>query len=841
MSATANGHPPAVLRQALAYLDAGLSLLPVARDGSKRPDTSRLPRVRGDDGLYHPTWDPMKAEPPARAAVEQWFKGANPPGIGVIGGAVSGGLECIDFDAEAETNFPAWCDLVEAEVPGLIARLSIARTPKPGFHVRYRCPDVDMPGNTKLAMDPAAAGDNRCLIETRGEGGYAIAPGSPAEVHKSGRLYEHHSGPELQHVQAIGIEEREVLIRAARSFDRGTPPEAPRAPVDRGPGLSPGDDYNSRGPDWLDILGPHGWALAYRRGDVLYLKRPGKDGRSWSATANHCRNEAGQGLLYVFSSNAAPLEPEKSYSKFGAYCFLNHRGDFRAAAKALIEQGYGEPRRPGGQASGKLPEGSENGQGDGKPTDREAALVTEDHEHQTDLGNARRVVRQHGADLRFCHPTRRWLVWDGARWAEDTTAEAVRYVKQTQAELYRTTAEAIRQLGDVGDDEKRKRQLAALAATLKHALKWEEAKRIASCLELAQSEPGIPVLPGDLDTDRMLLNVLNGTIDLRTGQLRPHRREDLITKLARVSYDPAAECPLWERSLARWADHNEGLITYLQRVVGYGMTADVSEQLLWLFYGPGANGKSTFLLLLLALLGDYAMQAVADLLMAKKHEAHPTERADLFGKRLVATIETEEGKRMAEALMKQLTGGDKVRARRMRQDFFEFSPTHKIILCANHKPVVRGTDHAVWRRIKLVPWTQTITDEEKDKALPDKLKGELPGILNWALRGCLDWQKEGLGEPDEVRQATAEYQAEQDTVAKFLAECCLRVAQARVKVSALYEAYGRWSGDKLTTQPEFNERLRAKGFDSKRSKNGYFWYDLALADAGDTEATGEPG
>jgi putative DNA primase/helicase len=464
-----------------------------------------------------------------------------------------------------------------------------------------------------------------------------------------------------------------------------------------------------------------------------------------------------------------------------------------------------------------------------------------DPEHLTDLGNARRVVRQHGADLRYCHPARRWLVWDGARWAEDTTAEAVRRVKQTQADLYRRTAEAIRQLGDVGDDEERKRRLATLTATLKHALRWEEAKRIVSCLELAQSEPGIPVRPGDLDADAWLLNVLNGTIDLRTGRLRPHRRDDLITKLAPVIYDPDARCPLWERSLHRWMGGSEGLKTYLQRVVGYGLTGDVSEQLLWLFYGLGANGKSTFLLILLAMLGDYGMQAVADLLMTKKHEAHPTERADLFGRRLVATIETEEGKRLAEALMKQLTGGDKVRARKMRQDFFEFAPTHKIVLCANHKPVVRGTDLAVWRRIKLVPFGVTIPEHEKDRALPGKLKAELPGILAWAVRGCLDWQREGLAEPDEVRQATEEYQREQDTVEKFLAECCLRVPEAKVKVSALHEAYGRWSGDKFTTQPEFGDRLRAKGFDSKRSKNGYFWHGLALAGVGDADVEGEPG
>jgi putative DNA primase/helicase len=219
--------------------------------------------------------------------------------------------------------------------------------------------------------------------------------------------------------------------------------------------------------------------------------------------------------------------------------------------------------------------------------------------------------------------------------------------------------------------------------------------------------------------------------------------------------------------------------------------------------------------------------------MVKNHKSHPTERADLFGKRFVATIETEEGKRLAEALMKQMTGGDKIRARRMRQDFFEFDPTHKIVLAANHKPQVRGTDLGAWRRIKLVPFTVTIPEEEKDKALPEKLKGELPGVLNWCIQGCLDWQRHGLGEPDEVRQATSKYRAEQDTVQGFLDECCVLHPEARVKSSALLEAYHEWSGDRVMTSPAFRERLKERGFESKRGHGGaYFWHGVGLAQPG---------
>jgi putative DNA primase/helicase len=455
--------------------------------------------------------------------------------------------------------------------------------------------------------------------------------------------------------------------------------------------------------------------------------------------------------------------------------------------------------------------------------------AAEEAAHRTDLGNARRVVERHGADLRYCHPWKSWLTYDGVRWAPDETAEAVRCVKETQAHLYRTAAKQIAELGDVGDDKERQARLRELTRLLKHALSWEDARAIGRSLDLARSEPGVPVLPADLDRDPMLLNVLNGTLDLRTGELRPHGRADLITKLAPVAFDPAATCPRWA-AFVRWAmGENDDLIDYLQKVVGYWLTGSVAEQALWFFHGGGANGKSTFLGVVLALLGDYAIQAVSDLLMEKRGDSHPTERADLFGRRFVATIETEDGRRMAEALMKQLSGGDRVRARRLYQNHFEFDPTFKIVLAANHKPAVRGTDLAVWRRIKLVPFAATVTDEKKDKHLPDKLRAELPGILNWALAGCLAWQRDGLGEPDEVRQATAQYQAEQDSLGEFLRECCTVLPEARCRASALFDAYAAWSGDRLITLKTFGTLMRAKGYESKRGGGGpYFWHGVGL-------------
>jgi len=436
-------------------------------------------------------------------------------------------------------------------------------------------------------------------------------------------------------------------------------------------------------------------------------------------------------------------------------------------------------------------------------------------------------------DLHYCYPFKSWQCWSGKHWQEDLTGEIVRRVKDTQAMLFRWAAAEIKKLGKIGDDQEKAAKFKQLTTLMNHVLKWENAKLIAASIDLARSEPGIPLLPRQLDTDPFLFNVLNGTVDLRSGRLREHRREDLISKLAPVEYNPDAKCPMWERCVYRWMDGRAGLIRYLQRTAGYALTADVREQCLFFFHGSGSNGKTTYLGTLLKMMGDYGMQAVSELLMAKHNEAHPTERADLFGRRFVCTIETEDGKRMAEALMKQMTGGDRMRARKMHKDFFEFSPTAKILLAANHRPTIRGTDLAVWRRIKLVPFTVTITDAEKDKTLPDKLQAELPGILAWAVAGCMDWLRDGLAEPDEVRAATEEYRGEQDRVGVFLVGRCVVGSGYRVKVSDLYTAYQEWArkgGEHELAGQAFGRTMMEKGFERDAGRRWYLGVMLRADD-----------
>jgi putative DNA primase/helicase len=440
----------------------------------------------------------------------------------------------------------------------------------------------------------------------------------------------------------------------------------------------------------------------------------------------------------------------------------------------------------------------------------------------SDYGNAERLVAQHGNDLRYCYPAKQWHAWDGTRWRADDTGEVERRAKATVRSIFGEAGEA-----------KESKDKEALAT---HWLKSEHQQRINAMSSLARSQPGIPALPADLDKDPMLFNCLNGTIDLRTGELRPHRREDLLTKLAPVTYDASAQCPLWLRFLERVTEGKPDLVGYLQRITGYGLTGLSSEQELYFLYGTGANGKSTYLNTLRGLMGDYGLMSVPELLMVKQSQTHPTERADLAGRRFVVAIETDDGKRLAEALLKSLTGGENIRARYLFQNFFEFSPTFKILLAGNYKPVIRGADPAIWRRIRLISFDVAIPPAEKDKHLMTKLRAEWAGILNWALRGCLDWQRDGMQTPGVVNERTTEYAKEQDTVTQFLDSCCLELAGAKVQVGVLFAAYQKWSGDQETKRQTFSKRLEAKGFRNDLGyANYYFWQDLALINDGSKE------
>lgn len=419
----------------------------------------------------------------------------------------------------------------------------------------------------------------------------------------------------------------------------------------------------------------------------------------------------------------------------------------------------------------------------------EAELALPDGKLPSDAGNGERIAADHGADLRYVAAWKGWLAWDGRRWQRDDTGRVSALAQRTMRARVEDFASL---LADASKDERPK-----LLRAVKFALGSESEPRLRAALVLAQ--PRLAARPGDFDRDPWLLNVENGTIDLRTGRLRPHRRTDSITRLAPVTFDAAAQCPRWLDFLGRVMGGDEALIAFLRRLVGYIMTGTTDEQVIVLFFGGGANGKSTFVEIVRTLLGTYAQTSPFSTFLAAERDHGPrNDLARMAGSRLVVAVETREGRRLDETLVKTLTGGDTVTARYLYGEHFEFRPTFKLVLVANSRPVITGTDHAIWRRVRLVPWTVTISDGERDPRLGEKLRAELPGILNWALRGCLEWQSDGLGAAETVAAATAAYRAESDEAGRFLDEACAFDAQTWTPSAALRDAFAAWSGRKAS-------------------------------------------
>lgn len=407
---------------------------------------------------------------------------------------------------------------------------------------------------------------------------------------------------------------------------------------------------------------------------------------------------------------------------------------------------------------------------------------TED-EHFTDLGNARRFVianhpRVRSVPAYFRNP---FSLWDGRRWIADVSGETHRLAKGVVRALW---VDALQE----SDPERRD-------ALLKFATKSESAPRIRAMLDLAATEPELVVAPEALDADPLLLNVHNGTVDLGAGKLYKHRREDLITKLAPVDFDKKAAAPRWEKFLREIFNDDEDLIGFVQRSVGYSLTGETKEHCLFFLYGQGRNGKSTFLEVIRTLLGDYAQQADFNSFQDRRGEGPRNDIARMRGARFVTAIEAKGERGFDETMLKQMTGGDTVVARRLYEDFFEFKPQHKLWLAANHKPVVKEQTEAFWSRIRLIPFSVTIPVERRQKGLADKLAKELSGILNWALKGCLAWKANGLQEPAAVLKATKSYREENDVLGEFLAACCVVEEEGWASTPALYRAFTDWWTD----------------------------------------------
>jgi putative DNA primase/helicase len=415
-------------------------------------------------------------------------------------------------------------------------------------------------------------------------------------------------------------------------------------------------------------------------------------------------------------------------------------------------------------------------------------------------------TERYGDDLRYTAAWGRWAIWNGHAWETDNTRRV--------SDLARRVC---REEGESCKDEKLARHVAS-------------ARTIAAVERLAQADNmRHAATVGQWDADPWILNTPEGIVELRTGALRPARRDDYCTKITAVA--PGGGCALWQSFLAQITNGDRDLEAFFQRMCGYSLTGVTQEHAMFFLYGTGANGKSKFVEAVSGALGDYARVAPIETFIDSRSQNHPTDVAGLQGARLVTAIETEEGRRWAESKVKTLTGGDRITARFMRQDFFEYTPQFKLVVAGNHRPGLRTVDEAMRRRFNLLPFTVTIPPKERDGELGEKLKAEWPGILQWAIEGCLAWQREGLNPPAAVTSATKEYFTEEDALARWIEERTERKDGPLETASALFADWRAWAesnGEFVGTSKRLSVNLAARGYISDRSNKARGFKGIAL-------------
>ncbi|MBJ7955818.1 phage/plasmid primase, P4 family [Bacillus cereus] len=447
----------------------------------------------------------------------------------------------------------------------------------------------------------------------------------------------------------------------------------------------------------------------------------------------------------------------------------------------------------------------------------DVAAVVEDKPKRkfklTELGNAERIAYEYGHVIKFVNDIG-WFIWDGKRWRIDT-----------KKEIERITAKVLRSLSKSEDE-----------AEAKWARMCERRNvRMNSIKDL------MPLVPGErqeFDTHKYLLNVENGIVDLKTGKLQQHDRELGLTKITNIVFDENAKCPEWLNFLDQIFQGDKELAEYMQRLIGYSLTGEITEQIMVFLIGGGSNGKSTFINIIKDIMGDYGRQAKSDTFIKKKETGANNDIARLVGSRFVSAIESEDGEQLSEAFVKQITGGEPVLARFLRQEFFEFIPEFKVFFTTNHKPVIKGVDEGIWRRIRLIPFNLQLPKEKRDKKLPEKLSLEMPGILNWAIEGCLKWQQSGLNDPAIVMKATGDYKEEMDILGPFMFECCFKREDVQIEAKDLFEVYANWcfkNGEHQLKNRAFYRILESQGFKRERgNRNKYYIKGVTLMDRKDS-------
>lgn len=808
-------HPslPQILDAARAWHQAGVAPLQIRPGGSKRPPVE---------------WKQYIATAPTVEEVQDWFGNGRPWGLALIMGAVSGNVEMTELEA-AVTQDPQLMERIfdqldqqqAWDVWDKVYYGYHETSPAGGLHLIYRITDHAVPGNEKIARRPTDQPNKvQVLAETRGEGGYVIVAPTSGMCHPSGKAWVLQYG-EAGVIPEVTWTERNLLHSVLRDA-LDSMPAAVAAPVVVSPapsavggpstGLRPGDDFEAR-TSWDEILAPHGWTALSRFADgEVHWVRPGKSARDgMSATTGHASD---RDRLYVFSTSTV-FPTEVPLTKFRALSILEYRGDDSAAARALAARGYGsrpEPRLNADEVMDAGVTSTEIATIDDTPN-RPRKLYSQD-----DDGNARRLWDATEGRLHYVKETKGFRHWDAdkARWVDGDTF-------------------AVQTMMDLKDSMIAEAKADADEAALKWARKLGFMERKTATLKTVQHLAGVTVSTAAFDPESTYLNVTNGVLNYATGELLPHDPKFMMTRMMGAAFDPSASCPEFEEFMARVVP-DAGMRRYVQRAVGYSLLGTADQRAMFLIHGPSGTGKSTFMETIATVFGEYAGTAPAGTLKVKQNGAPSNDLHALRGKRFVSTSETSESAIFDEDMIKRLTGRDKVQSRALYQDYQEWVPECSLWLATNHPPRFTPDDTAIWRRAKLIPFvTELCGDGEVFDMARKVLVKEANGILNWILAGLSDFLANGLGEPEEVRQAAKDQQAASDPVARFLEDQIegelleLGPAEFRLRASEVHQMFIAWarnSGERAMTIRRFNLRVKdggLKGISTTMSGGYLYW------------------
>ena len=817
---------------ALTWFDAGCSIVPVRADGSKKPQMD---------------WKQYQQTRATREKVAQWFKTSPNSGIAVICGTVSGNLEMAEIEAAATTS--EHLDRVEDAMVshGVQEAWRMLQddgymefTPSGGIHFLYRISDHEVPGNTKIANRPPNAEEleespklrSVTLAETRGEGGFVIVSPTQGTVHKSGDAWTAAPGSIEGKIPTITWATRNLLHRAlSEALDEmpEMPAFEPRqmTQVSRPAGdILPGEDFNNR-ESWDNLLMDYGWqyhSVNVQGGDLW--TRPGKrviDGHSASLGTHGSDN------LYVWSS-AADLPTHNPLSKFAFYAHMEHRGDFSAAGRALYALGYGTRAQKSAEGVSDwldtIPTTKASGGSttvlDDSPKERKVNRL----EEWTETGVAELAAYHLGDRWRAVSEEKGWRKYEEGRWTPDLRSGVQQDMTRLTKVIRQQAQDNLVAAEEAGDKD----DIKAAKSLLTTANSFRSHRGLNACVARFGQQPGVSVSLKDFDTEHHLVAMRNGTLDLRTMQFRDWSPSDLLTKRVDVEFDPDAKYSEFEKFMESCVP-DPAYRAFLKRAAGMTFLGEIREAAFFVLHGKTGCGKSQFMKILHAVMGEYATTAAKGTFSESKFKGSDSyDLHDLMGTRLASMSETSKGEVLNEELIKRITGGDEVKSRALYQSHVAWKPQFTIWVLTNFLPNLDAGDDAIWRRVKTVKFPKQFKGAEAEIGIAERLiDSELSGIFNWLMEGVAEYRAHGLKDPDEMSTELQEYRDSLDPVNQWLAEgtedgTLLVAEDKQMTATAAYTMFHEWStanGNRFPMgKKKFGERMEVLGFPTHRGTGG---------------------